>query len=70
MTIMASLVLGQNMRKSDGRYLSQPVQEHLRQQVIRLRAENKEMAEIANFLGVHRNTVSRWCHLYAEKVEA
>jgi transposase len=58
------------MSKSDCRDLSQPVQEYLGQQAVRLWAENKEMAEIANFLGVHRNTVSRWCYLYAEKGEA
>jgi Homeodomain-like domain len=66
MTTMVSLILDQNMSKSDGRYLSQPVQEYLRQQAVRLRAENKAMAEIADFLGVHRNTVSRWCQIYAE----
>jgi transposase len=67
---MVSLILGQNMSESDGRYLSQPIQEYLRHQAVRLRAENKAMAEIANFLGVHRNTVSRWCQIYAEKGEA
>jgi DNA-binding CsgD family transcriptional regulator len=50
------------MSQSDGQYLSRPVQEYLRQQAIRLRAENKEIAEIANFLGVHRNTVSFFLH--------
>jgi transposase len=55
------------MSENDIRHQSKAVQEYLRQQAIRLRQEHKEIAEIANFLGVHRNTVSRWCRLYAEQ---
>jgi transposase len=48
----------------DARYLSIDIQEYLRQQAIRLRQAGKTFLDIAEFLGVHRNTVSHWWHLY------
>lgn len=48
----------------DARYLSIEVQEYLRQQAIHLRQQGKTFLEIAEFLGVHRNTVSHWWRLY------
>lgn len=48
----------------DARYLSIEVQEYLRQQAIHLRQQGKTFLEIAEFLGVHRNTVSQWWRLY------
>jgi len=52
------------MMHPDARYLSIEVQEYLRQQAIHLRQQGKTFLEIAEFLGVHRNTVSHWWHLY------
>jgi transposase len=48
----------------DARYLKIETQEYLRQQAIRLRKQGKTFLDIAEFLGVHRNTVSHWWHLY------
>lgn len=52
------------MSNSDARYLSLEIQEYLRQQAIQLYEQGKTFVEIGEFLGVHRNTVSRWWHLY------
>jgi DNA-binding NarL/FixJ family response regulator len=48
------------MSQTDARYLAIEVQEYLRQQAIRLCQQGKTFLEIAEFLGVHRNTVSTW----------
>jgi transposase-like protein len=52
------------MKQRDGRYLSPDVQEYLRQQAIRLRQRGEAFEQIASFLGIHRDTVSRWWHQY------
>jgi transposase len=54
------------MAHTDGRHLPLEVQEYLRQQAIRLRQAGKRFVEISEYLGVHRNTVSRWWHEYEE----
>ena len=52
------------MKPPDARYLSIKTQEYLRQQAIHLHQQGKTFLEIAEFLGVHRNTVSHWWRLY------
>lgn len=52
------------MSQTDARHLTIEVQEYLRQQAIRLCQQGKTFLEIAEFLGVHRNTVSTWWHTY------
>jgi transposase len=54
------------MTQIDGRYLSIEVQEYLRQQAVRLRQAGKRFVDISEYLGVHRNTVSRWWQEYEE----
>jgi transposase len=58
------------MSKQDGRYLSPNVQDYLRQQAMRLREQGKTFGQIADFLGVHRDTVSRWWQQYQSGGEA
>jgi transposase len=58
------------MEKPDARFLKPTTQNYLRQQAIRLRAEGKRIVEIADYLGVHRNTVSGWWQQYQEVGEA
>lgn len=48
------------MERKDGRYLNPTTQDYLRQQAIRLRQQGKRFVDIAEYLGVHRNTVSDW----------
>jgi transposase len=57
------------MKPSDARHLSIEVQEYLRQQAIHLRQQGKTFLDIAEFLGVHRNTVSHWWRLYEAEGE-
>jgi transposase len=58
------------MEKPDARFLKPTTQNYLRQQAIRLRADGKRMVEIADYLGVHRNTVSGWWQQYQKVGEA
>lgn len=57
------------MSKSDGRRLSIETQTYLRQQSVRLRQQSKPVAEIAEYLGVSRSTVSKWWAQYKQQGE-
>ncbi|CAA9581856.1 Mobile element protein [uncultured Synechococcales cyanobacterium] len=57
------------MKKPDARLLNPTTQNYLRQQAIRLREQGKRMGEIANYLGVHRTTVSGWWRQYQQEGE-
>ena len=52
------------MEKEDARKLSPETQEQMRKQAIRLRKKGKTYVEIAEIVGVHRNTVSNWWKVY------
>lgn len=52
------------MEKPDARFLNPTTQNYLRQQAIRLRKQGKRFVDIAQYLGVHRNTVSDWWQQY------
>lgn len=52
------------MNKPDARHLAPSIQNYLRQQAIRLRAQGQHFVDIAFYLGVHRNTASQWWHQY------
>lgn len=54
------------MNKPDARFLNPTIQNYLRQQAIRLRQQGKRFVDIADYLGVHRNTVSGWWQQYQE----
>lgn len=54
------------MKKPDARLLNPTTQNYLRQQAIRLRMQGKQMNEIAEYLGVHRNTVTGWWQDYQQ----
>jgi transposase len=54
------------MNKPDARLLNPTIQDYLRQQGIRLRQQGKRFVDIAEYLGVNRNTVSSWWHQYCE----
>ena len=58
------------MERKDGRYLNPVTQDYLRQQAIRLRQQGKRFVDIAEYLGVHRNTVSDWWWQYQHYGEA
>lgn len=58
------------MERKDGRYLNPATQDYLRQQAIRLRQQGKRFIDIAEYLGVHRNTVSDWWWQYQHYGEA
>ena len=58
------------MERRDGRYLNPITQDYLRQQAIRLRQQGKRFVDIAEYLGVHRNTVSEWWWQYQHYGEA
>lgn len=58
------------MNKPDARLLNPTTQNYLRQQAIRLREQGKRIVDIAQYLGVHRNTVSDWWHQYQQEGEA
>jgi len=52
------------MEKDDARTLAPETQEQLRRQAIRLKKKGQRHVEIAEIVGVHRNTVSRWWKTY------
>jgi len=52
------------MERDDARTLSPQTQEQIRKQAIRLRKKGESFVDIAELLGVHRNTVSGWWHRY------
>jgi transposase len=58
------------MEKPDARFLNPTTQNYLRQQAIRLREQGKRFVDIAQYLGVHRNTVSDWWQQYQQEGEA
>lgn len=58
------------MNKPDGRLLPPTVQDYLRQQGVRLREQGKRFIDIAEYLGVHRNTVSQWWQQYQQDGES
>lgn len=58
------------MNKPDGRLLNPTIQDYLRQQGIRLRKQGKRFVDIAEYLGVNRNTVSLWWSEYQDLGEA
>jgi transposase len=58
------------MKKPDARLLNPTTQNYLRQQAIRLREQGKRSKEIAEYLGVHRNTVTGWWQDYQTEGEA
>lgn len=55
------------MKKPDARFLNPTTQNYLRQQAIRLREQKKRIVDIAEYLGVHRNTVSQWWQHYQQE---
>lgn len=58
------------MKQPDARYLELKIQEYLRRQAIRLRQQGKTFMSIAEYLGVHRNTVQGWWKQYQHQGEA
>ena len=52
------------MEKVDARSLRPEVQQQLRNQAIRLRRSGRKYREIAEIVGVHLGTVSKWCDIY------
>lgn len=58
------------MNKPDARFLNPTTQDYLRQQAIRLREQGKRFIDIAEYLGIHRNTVSQWWQQYQQYGEA
>ncbi len=54
------------MQKNDARKLSAREQELLRKQAIRLHKRGMKYVDIAEILGVSRNSVSDWCRAYAQ----
>ena len=54
------------MKKDDARTLTQSAQEQLRKQAIRLRKRGHIYEDIAQIVGVHRNTVWKWWSKYEE----
>lgn len=52
------------MLPPDARYLSLDVQQYLRQQAMHLREAGATFEDISQFLGLHRDTVSRWWKAY------
>ena len=58
------------MLPPDARYLSLEVQQYLRQQAIHLRETGATFEDISQFLGLHRDTVSRWWKAYLRQGEA
>lgn len=52
------------MEKIDARSLKPDVQQQLRNQAIRLRKSGRKYREIAEIIGVHLGTVSKWCNNY------
>lgn len=58
------------MKQPDARSLELKIQEYLRRQAIRLRQQGKTFMSIAEYLGVHRNTVQGWWKQYQHQGEA
>jgi transposase len=54
------------MEKEDVRKLTAEAQEQLRKQAIRLWKQGKKYTDIAQVVGAHRDSVSRWCKAYAK----
>ncbi len=52
------------MKKDDARTFTPETQEQLRRQAIRLKKKGHRYVEIAEIVGVHRNTVSNWWQVY------
>lgn len=61
---------GREMEPIDSRKLPPDIQNHLRQRAIYLRKKGEKIGDIALFLGVHRDTVSRWWWAYQEQGES
>jgi transposase len=59
-----------DMNTPDARHLTIETQEYLRQQAIRLCLQGKHLKDIGEYLGVHRNTVSKWWWQYEHAGEA
>jgi transposase len=57
------------MKTPDARHLTIETQNYLRQQAIRLRLEGQRVKNISAYLGVHRNTITRWCWEYEQDAE-
>lgn len=58
------------MKIPDARHLSIETQNYLRQQATRLRLEGKRVKDISAYLGVHRNTITKWWWEYQQDAEA
>ncbi len=54
------------MKKDDARKLTTSAQEQLRKQAIRLRKRGYTYEDVAQIVGVHRNTVWKWWSRYEE----
>ena len=52
------------MHKTDSRKLSSEVQQHNREQAIRLHLQGMKRAEIARIVGIHTSTLGAWIVLY------
>ena len=52
--------------KNDARHFSDQTLEQMRQQAVRMEAQGQSQQQIAQWLVVHRNTVSRWLKAIAE----
>ena len=52
------------MNKTDARKLKKEVQQQLRRQAVRLRSKSMTYKEIGEIVGVHLDTVGRWCRDY------
>jgi transposase len=55
---------------ADARTLSPETQDYLRQRALYLRQKGESIEVIATFLGVHRDTVSRWWQQYQQQGES
>ena len=55
------------MEREDARKLSQETQEQLRKQAIRLRKKGETYERIGEIVGVHEDTVWKWCKKYEEE---
>jgi transposase len=53
------------MKKIDGRKLSTEMQQHNRYVAVELRKRGKTCAEVADILGIHLSSVSKWYRTYA-----
>lgn len=55
--------------KNDARHLANRTLEQMRQQAVRVFESGLSRKQIAQWLGVHRNTVGRWLNAYARQGE-